>query len=221
MPLAAEELLHMDPADVNAQSPSAVAIAALAPNRAAARLAEGLVAIMDEFFAAWFRSGRVSYTSNSSSSKRSRALAAPTDWMHPSFLQLVDKLLQKQLLFANPGAIMHALMAGASIGAGNPLVHPRLAAAAGLKPDPALAEQVATAVQEVGAGQQRLARFILSRVRAGVVFCIQFHTCPLLFKPLKRQFMHGCLALCCCHALCMLTASGGSNTAYVWTRRTH
>jgi hypothetical protein len=111
--------------------------------------------MVEEFFALWFRAGRVSYSSNSSSSRRSRALAAPTDWLHASFLQLVDKLLQKPLLHVAPGVVMHAMVAGVSVGAANPMVHPQLAAAAGQAPDPALAAQVAAALQQVGAGEAR------------------------------------------------------------------
>jgi hypothetical protein len=81
----------------------------------------------------------------------SRPLSAPTDWLHPSVLQLADKLLQEQLATTDPMCVLHALLAGNTVGADSPMAHPRLAAAAGLTPNPALAAQVAAAVQQVGA----------------------------------------------------------------------
>jgi hypothetical protein len=122
-----------------------------------ARLEEGLVAVWDKFFAAWFR---VACMGSGSSSREAWAMVPLTDWLHPSFLQLADKVLQRPMGSVKPMMVMHALMAGVSVGAGNPMAHPRLAAAAGLKPDPALGAQVAAAVQQVGA--HAMATFAMS-----------------------------------------------------------
>jgi hypothetical protein len=110
------------------------------------------VAVWDKFLGGWFRASFVTNGSiSSSSSRKCRALVALTDWLHPSIMQLADKLLQGLTTTVKPMTVHHALMAGVSVGAANPMVHPQLAAAAGQTPDPALAAQVAGAVQQVGA----------------------------------------------------------------------
>jgi hypothetical protein len=148
--LAAEELLKdpapsIGPEGATTWPPSAIVIAAAAGSKKYGRavLEEGLVGVWDRFY--WVATTRPH--------SRSTALSNTTDWLHPAVLQLADKLLQRPLWCQVPRTVLHAMMAGVPIAAANPLVHPRLAAAAGLEPDPALAAQVAAALQQVGVGQ--------------------------------------------------------------------
>jgi hypothetical protein len=85
------------------------------------------------------------------SGSSSRGGGAPGAWQSPSLLQLADKLLQRPLVSMTPIQVFVAICKAASPPLISPLVHPRLAAAARRTPDPALAAQVASAVQQVGA----------------------------------------------------------------------
>jgi hypothetical protein len=165
LPLAAQELLSSatapppkcPPSSSASSSPAAaVAEAVVSTNRTQSRalLQEGLVAVWDQCSTAWLNVGFPGDGSrrSRSSSRSCRGRVAAAAWLNPSVQQLADKLLWRPMVSIAPGVALRALMSGGLQGTSKPTVHPQLVAAAGQTPDPALAAQVAAAMQQVGIG---------------------------------------------------------------------
>jgi hypothetical protein len=110
--------------------------------------------VWDTFFSAWLNACFFSSSSRSDKPSSRGSLVGAAAWLQPSVQQLADKLLQRPLVSTTPALVLRAMMCGVLTGTGGPIPHPRLAAAAGLPPDPALAAQVAAAVQQVGAEEE-------------------------------------------------------------------